>query len=220
MNFTADLIASYWPVGAVAIILLGLLIAMVARFVRRKDRPQVEAPAVPSGPPMTAVQRLAAEIERNARDRSIATTVTAAPPAASLPTRQSTWTARPDPVAAPIPEAPAEAVPLERPAIPTSVISYAAYGRPAALEAPREGERDDLKLIYGIGPRIERGLNELGVYHYDQIAAWDRRTVIWVETHFSLRGKVTRERWVHQARALASPQGLMSLTVRRPLRAG
>ena len=66
-------------------------------------------------------------------------------------------------------------------------------------------------MIHGIGPRIERGLNDLGVFHYDQIAAWDRRTVVWVENQFSLRGKVTRERWVEQARALMPATALRSV---------
>lgn len=80
---------------------------------------------------------------------------------------------------------------------------HATFGKPAALEAPREGHKDNLKLIKGIGPRIEKGLNDLGVFHFDQIAAWDKKTVVWVETHFAFRGRIGRERWVQQAQDLS-----------------
>ena len=40
---------------------------------------------------------------------------------------------------------------------------------PLPLPGP-EGEPDDLKLISGIGPGIEKTLHELGIYHFRQIA--------------------------------------------------
>ncbi|MGB5872002.1 MAG: hypothetical protein WBH04_17565, partial [Albidovulum sp.] len=44
--------------------------------------------------------------------------------------------------------------------------------RPAGLSAPRGGTGDDLKKINGVGPAMEKLLNGLGYYHFDQIAAW------------------------------------------------
>src|SRR5690606_22403522 len=44
--------------------------------------------------------------------------------------------------------------------------------RPDGLDAPREGAADDLKLIRGVGPKLEQLLNSLGFWHFDQVAAW------------------------------------------------
>ncbi len=46
-------------------------------------------------------------------------------------------------------------------------------------------------------------LNFLGVYHFDQIAAWTPANVAWVDQYLRLRGRITRERWVEQAGELA-----------------
>jgi NADH-quinone oxidoreductase subunit E len=75
--------------------------------------------------------------------------------------------------------------------------------RPAALDAPRGGKADDLKRIKGIGPKIERLVNDLGVYHYDQIAEWSDATVAWVDEHLSFKGRIAREQWIAQAKTLA-----------------
>jgi NADH-quinone oxidoreductase subunit E len=86
------------------------------------------------------------------------------------------------------------------------------FGAPPSLPAPRGGQRDNLKLIKGIGPRIEHGLNELGVFHFDQIADWDKKTVVWVENHFSFPGRIGREKWIVQARDLSQgPRGFRSI---------
>ena len=47
-------------------------------------------------------------------------------------------------------------------------------GISGTLSAPRGGKADRLTLIKGIGPVNERKLNEHGVFHFDQIAAWTR----------------------------------------------
>lgn len=76
--------------------------------------------------------------------------------------------------------------------------------RPAALEGPRDGGADDLKLIKGIGPALEKLCNSLGFYHFDQIAAWTDEEVAWVDQNLEgFKGRVTRDAWVEQARTLA-----------------
>jgi predicted flap endonuclease-1-like 5' DNA nuclease len=79
-----------------------------------------------------------------------------------------------------------------------------ADGRPAALVAPRDGRKDDLKRIKGVGLRIENTLNELGIFHLDQIAGWDRKTIAWIDDYLSFRGRIDREKWVQQARKLVA----------------
>ncbi|MGP9818432.1 NADH-quinone oxidoreductase subunit NuoE [Salinarimonas sp. NSM] len=75
--------------------------------------------------------------------------------------------------------------------------------RPDGLAAPRGEKADDLKRILGIGPVNERKLNELGIFHFDQIAAWDRAQIRWVGVYLAFPGRIDRENWVEQARALA-----------------
>jgi NADH-quinone oxidoreductase subunit E len=85
--------------------------------------------------------------------------------------------------------------------------------RPAGLEGPRESGADDLKKISGIGPALERQLNEMGYYHYDQLAGWSDEEIAWVDENLQgFRGRVTRDNWVEQARHLSqgetdSPKG-------------
>lgn len=76
--------------------------------------------------------------------------------------------------------------------------------RPAGLASPRGGVADDLKRIKGIGKVNEGKLNDLGVYHFDQIAAWSRPEVRWVGTYLAFPGRIDRENWLAQARILAS----------------
>jgi NADH-quinone oxidoreductase subunit E len=76
--------------------------------------------------------------------------------------------------------------------------------RPLALEAPRGSGPDDLQRIRGVGPVNEKSLHELGVYHFDQIAAWGRSEIRWVGTYLSFPGRIDREQWVIQAARLAA----------------
>ncbi|MEQ8825614.1 MAG: NADH-quinone oxidoreductase subunit NuoE [Filomicrobium sp.] len=85
---------------------------------------------------------------------------------------------------------------------PEVVISDAA--KPEALTGPREGKADDLKRISGVGPKLEETLNGLGIYHFDQIAAWTPETVAWVDNFLSFKGRIDRENWITQAKQLAS----------------
>jgi NADH-quinone oxidoreductase subunit E len=81
-------------------------------------------------------------------------------------------------------------------------------GRPPALEAPRGGKPDDLKQIKGVGPKLEKMLNEMGIWHFDQIASWGPGEVAWMDANLKgFRGRVSRDGWVEQARALAQRQG-------------
>jgi predicted flap endonuclease-1-like 5' DNA nuclease len=77
--------------------------------------------------------------------------------------------------------------------------------RPAGLDAPRDGTADDLKQIKGIGPKLEKLCNSLGFWHFDQVAAWTSDEVAWVDANLEgFKGRVTRDKWVDQAKVLAS----------------
>ncbi len=77
--------------------------------------------------------------------------------------------------------------------------------RPETLSAPRAGGADDLKRIKGIGPKLEKLCNEMGVYHFDQISGWNATEVAWMDANLKgFKGRVTRDEWVAQASLLAS----------------
>lgn len=76
--------------------------------------------------------------------------------------------------------------------------------RPPLLSSPRDGIPDDLKEISGIGLKIEDALNDLGIYHYDQIAGWTPENIRWIDNYLNFKGRVNRENWVGQAKILAA----------------
>ena len=77
--------------------------------------------------------------------------------------------------------------------------------QPAGLTAPKGGRADDLKLILGIGPKLEALCHRLGFFHFDQIANWTAGEIAWVDDNLEgFKGRVTRDRWVVQARILAA----------------
>jgi NADH-quinone oxidoreductase subunit E len=78
--------------------------------------------------------------------------------------------------------------------------------RPQGLAAPRNDRPDNFQRISGIGPKLEKTLQDLGFFHYDQIAAWDAMEVDWINEHLRFRGRVEREQWIEQARLLAEGQ--------------
>ncbi len=63
------------------------------------------------------------------------------------------------------------------------------------------GEPDDLTLIKGIGPKLSARLNELGIYHFAQIAAWSDDDVEDLDDDIDGNGRIERDNWVGQARA-------------------
>jgi predicted flap endonuclease-1-like 5' DNA nuclease len=75
--------------------------------------------------------------------------------------------------------------------------------KPPVLTSARHGAPDDLTLIEGVSPLQQSTLNAIGVFHFDQIAAWTPENVAWIERYFRLRGRVTNEEWVEQAEDLA-----------------
>ena len=78
--------------------------------------------------------------------------------------------------------------------------------RPAGLKAPK-GEADDLKKIGGVGPKLESTLNELGIYHFWQIGEFTPDNVAWVDNYLSFKGRIDRDDWIGQAKALAAETG-------------
>lgn len=66
------------------------------------------------------------------------------------------------------------------------------------------GGQDDLKVISGIGPAIEKKLNGSGITTYQQIADLTDDEVDELEEKLAFKGRVERENWIEQARTLAA----------------
>lgn len=123
-------------------------------------------------------------------------TASAAPAAAPAVVQAAAGTA-PDPA----PDAqPAASAAASQPAGPEAEEGT----KPADLMTVPQGAADDLKRISGVGPKLEEKLNGMGVWHYWQIAKWGPDEVAWVDSTLKFRGRIERDGWIEQARALAA----------------
>ncbi len=76
--------------------------------------------------------------------------------------------------------------------------------KPLLLAGPPPQGADDLKLIWGVGPKLETLLNELGVYRFEQIASWNEMNLRWVDQNLeAFKGRAIRDRWIEQSQKLA-----------------
>lgn len=73
--------------------------------------------------------------------------------------------------------------------------------RPVAIERP--ATPDNLRQISGVGPKIEGILHELGIFTFKQVSSWKKAERDWVDGYLRFKGRIEREDWVKQARALA-----------------
>jgi NADH-quinone oxidoreductase subunit E len=164
-------------------------------------------------------QRLAKEFAKESAAKAAAAVV-ATPPAAAAPA----------PAPAPVKAAPAPAkksaakkaasapaalmstpkakpAPAPKAAKPTAApkaAKPASEAAPELLKKPRSGKSDDLKLIWGVGPKLEKMLNDKGVWHFDQVASWGKAELTWVDSRLEgFKGRASRDEWVKQAKKLA-----------------
>lgn len=77
--------------------------------------------------------------------------------------------------------------------------------KPRTMKAPRKSGADDLKLIKGVGPKLETMLHGMGFFHFDQVAKWGDAEIAWVDDNLEgFKGRASRDEWVSQAKLLAS----------------
>jgi len=78
-----------------------------------------------------------------------------------------------------------------------------AAAKPAPKAVATDGA-DDLKTLSGVGPALEKKLHEAGVTTFAQIAAWTDTDIAEMDETLSFKGRIEREGWVDQAKALIS----------------
>jgi branched-chain amino acid transport system ATP-binding protein len=148
-----------------------------------KPAPTASAAAKPATKPAVTKQAVKAEPSKAAASKPA---VQKTEKAAAKPTAAK-------PAAAKAPAAKAAAKPAAQ---------TAAKAISNRLAAPRGGRPDDLLAINGIGPVNLRKLNEHGIFHFDQIAAWKKADIEAVEAYLAFDGRIAREDWIGQAKAL------------------
>ncbi len=72
-----------------------------------------------------------------------------------------------------------------------------------SAEEPLDGAKDNLKKIKGVGPAIEKTLNELGIFRFEQIADMSEYDIDRVAQRLKgFHSRIYREDWIGQAREL------------------
>ncbi len=120
--------------------------------------------------------------------------------------------------AEPVKVEPVKVEPIEKPKLKAekpAIVEVKVEEAPAPVEAPAVTDRpatlfdappakvDDLKLIKGVGPKLEGMLNGLGIYTFEQIAGFSQAELQWVDDNLtSFKGRAFRDDWIAQAKDL------------------
>ncbi|WP_025742062.1 hypothetical protein [Aquimarina pacifica] len=80
---------------------------------------------------------------------------------------------------------------------PSPTLNFESFGK------ADESQKDDLKLISGVGPFIEKKLNSIGIYTFDQISKFNKEDIDTVtELIQFFPGRIERDNWKDQAEKL------------------
>jgi NADH-quinone oxidoreductase subunit E len=136
----------------------------------------------------------------NSAGKPVVKKTAAAKPAAAKAARKAAAKPAAKPVAK-VPEKPA----APKAASKADVAAAGAGKKPRTMKAPRKAGADDLKLIKGVGPKLESMLHGMGIFHFDQISKWGAAEVSWADQNLQgFKGRVSRDTWVEQAQKLAA----------------
>lgn len=157
--------------------------------------------------PKTEVKAVAAVAAKTVKapKAKAATPAPAAEPTPKAPTKKVNGTAEASvvrlvPKAEPV--APVAPVPA-RPGGPALAADIMPEDFKQPVKAEKPAKPDDLKMIAGVGPKLESVLNGLGIWTFAQIADWTANEVAWVDDYLQFKGRIERDDWIAQAAALA-----------------
>lgn len=123
--------------------------------------------------------------------------------AANTPAKKSPAKLAPKGAQTKLAKAEAPKAPVKKPVVKKAAPKAVAAGEKAPLFDAPAGAKDDLKLIAGVGPVLERKLNELGITQYAQVANFTKKQITEVDDRLSFKGRIERDDWKAQAKALA-----------------
>jgi predicted flap endonuclease-1-like 5' DNA nuclease len=190
--------------------LVALIVGAVFGFPKSKPEPlpvvdaiDVEAHAAPvAAAPVAAAPAVAASVMAAPAMAEAAPVAFVVMPAAEAKPARAPRAAKPA-AAKPAAAKPAAAEPAT--AKPARAPKPKKDAGPLRLTAPRKGKADDLKEIEGIGPAMEKLVNGLGFYHFDQIAGWSDADVALVDAEMkTFKGRIVRDKWVAQAKIIVA----------------
>ncbi len=214
--FLADyaIIAAIFFGGIAAVLAFFFLNWAFCRGLPALNEATIETPSVNAEPVKAAPAPAAAAPVASAAPASLVSEV---PAAAKAPAAKAPVAKKPAAKKAAAKKAPAKtatktaAKPAAKPAAKAATIPAAKKaakpvakdGKPPTLKKARASGADDLKMIKGVGPKLEGTLNEMGFWHFDQIGAWRKKEVEWVDERLKFKGRIDRDEWIKQAKTLA-----------------
>jgi predicted flap endonuclease-1-like 5' DNA nuclease len=182
-------------VGALVLVVVGAIISWIMRPLPAPGEVKIGAesanpkPKTPAATPKAATPAAKASPEAPKASTASAVTPSAALAGqAELSQRKGAWKYEGDVKPA------SKAAPAKK--------TVATDGKPELFTAPN-GAADNLKLISGVGPKLEGTLNELGVWHFSQVASWRKKEIAWVDERLRFKGRIERDDWISQAKILA-----------------
>lgn len=177
---------------------VGETVETTARRAGEATRDVAAEPAAPAEEPQASLRRaeaMTAETVATVADvveKAARTAIKAAEPVEKATLAAKSIAAKPAQPAAKAAEPVAKAA---------TAAKAADAGKPVAMAKPERP--DDLKQIAGIGPKLEEVLNRLGIWSFGQIAGWGKGEVTWVDDYLQAHGRIGRDGWIDQAKALA-----------------
>lgn len=190
-------------------LIIGIVVAIIVWWLLNMawgDSGSAESAPMSSSVPASGASSTAASSSAAATSTTAAASTSAAVATApsTAPAVEAKPAAKPKTAAKPKAAAKSKAAAKPKAASKPARKPVAADGRPEALKKPRAGGADDLKQIKGVGPKMEKMLNGMGFYHFDQVAGWRAKEVKWVDDNLEgFKGRVSRDEWVKQAKVLA-----------------
>jgi predicted flap endonuclease-1-like 5' DNA nuclease len=73
-----------------------------------------------------------------------------------------------------------------------------------ALGTPGDTHHDDLRVINGVGKKLQKVLNGFGIQSWEQVAGLTPEEVTRVDDALDFPGRIERDQWVEQARDLVA----------------
>ena len=182
-----------------------------AREAAQRDQAAAAEKAAEAARAEAAAAKAAAEAEAKKAAEAEAKKAEATPTAvAAKPATETAAAARPQPSSPAQPSNAAKDTPADKGKVEKKDVAEAAKpaadeSKPELLTAARGGKGDDLELIWGVGPKLGKMLNEMGVWHYDQIAKWTPAELAWVDARLTgFKGRALRDDWIAQSKKLAT----------------
>jgi len=192
---------AYSVLGA---ILIGLIVAVIVAIILWMSWQDASSGTASDATIAAATSSAAARTDATATAVSPAAAKPAAAKAAAKPAAKP---AAAKPAAAKAAAKPAAAKAAAKPAATKAAAKPAATkaaAKPAVLAKARAGGADNLKMIKGVGPVLEKALHTTGVFHFDQVGAWTKADAEWFDDNVKgANGRVIRDGWVKQAKILA-----------------